>query len=96
MYLDIQKYGIDKFDFQILEKVEIARLKEAEQQFIEQYNPIYNNNNAKGLNIEKQNEYNNQLCYYDDEILTLNALRQQFKKYGIEHPVIESKKYLVL
>ena len=100
MYLDMKRYGLDYFEFEILEKVEITHLKEKEQWFIEILNPTYNKYNAKGLDVKRnkewQKEYNNQLCYYDDEILTLNALRQQFKKYGIENPTIEAKKYLVL
>ena len=93
MYLDIQKYGIDKFSFQILEEVEIAHLKEKEQQFIEKMHPTYNSYNAKGLDVDK---YDNQLCRYNSETLTLNALRKRFKKSGIAHPTIEAKKYLVL
>ena len=50
----------------------------------------------KKYNKEYQKEYQNQLCRYNCETLTLNALRLRFKKLGIEHPVIEAKKYLVL
>ena len=57
MYLDMQKYGVDKFDFQILEEVEESFLKEAEQKFIETLKPTYNQMNAKGLNIEMYKEY---------------------------------------
>ena len=35
MYLDMQKYGLDKFEFEILAEVEENFLKEKEQQFIE-------------------------------------------------------------
>ena len=93
MYLDMQTYGVDEFDFQILEEVEIEQLKEKEQQFIEKMHPTYNSYNAKGLDVDK---YDNQLCRYNSETLTLNALRKRFKKTGIEHPTIEAKKYLVL
>ena len=93
MYLDMQKYGVDEFDFQILKEVEIEQLKEKEQQFIEKMHPTYNSYNAKGLDVDK---YDNQLCRYNSETLTLNALRKRFKKTGIEHPTIEAKKYLVL
>ena len=92
MYLDMQTYGVDEFDFQILEEVEIEQLKEKEQQFIEKMHPTYNSYNAKGLDVDK---YDNQLCRYNSETLTLNALRKRFKKTGIEHPTIEAKKYLV-
>ena len=63
-------------------------------------NPAYNSNNAKGLNIERRKEYkkeyNNQLCFYNGETLTLNALSKRFQRAGIPHPVLEAKKYLVL
>ena len=62
MYLDMKKYGLNNFEFQILAEVEEGKLKEAEQQFIEKLQPTYNNYNAKGWNIERkketQNEYN--------------------------------------
>lgn len=125
MYQDMKKYGVEKFVFEILEEVEIERLKETEQQFIEKMHPTYNNYNAKGLNIERrkeyqksekckkyykeyqkeykksekykksQNKYQNQLCSYNGETITLNALRARFTKAGVEHPVIEAKKYLL-
>ena len=116
MYIDMQKYGLDNFDFQILAEVEEGKLKETEQKFIETLKPTYNSNNAKGLNIERhkdyqkeynkeyqksnkrkeyQKEYKNQLCSYNDEILTLCALSKRFQRAGIPHPTIEAKKYLI-
>ena len=53
MYIDMQKYGVEKFDFQILEEVESEHLKEKEQQFIETLKPTYNSNNANGWDIER-------------------------------------------
>lgn len=151
MYQDMQKYGTDKFVFEILEEAEIEQLKEKEQQFIETLKPTYNSNNANGLDIERckeshrkylksdkgkktqkeyqksdkykeyqkeyqksdkykeyqksdkyketqrkaQNKYDNQLCCYNGEKLTLCALRMRFKRQGIDHPTIEAKKYLL-
>ena len=95
MYLDMQKYGVDKFSFQILEEVEESFLKEREQQFIETLKPAYNNNRANGWDIERYKEYHNQLCSYNGETLTLNALRIRFRRAGIPHPVLEAKKYLI-
>ena len=129
MYLDMQRYGIENFVFEVIEEVEEEKLKEAEQQFIEKLQPAYNNYNAKGLDIERRkknkkeynksdkfkeykkeynksdkgkesnrkacNKYDNQLCSYNGETLTLCALRTRFKKLGIEHPVLEAKKYLL-
>ena len=58
MYQDMRKYGVDKFDFQILEEVEEGKLKEVEQQFIETLKPTYNNINANGWDFERYKKYN--------------------------------------
>ena len=42
-----------------------------------------------------QNKYDNQLCSYNGETLTLCALSTRFRKQGIPHPTIEAKKYLL-
>lgn len=47
LYLDMQKYGVDKFRFQILSPVIPEYLKQVEQEFIEMLQPTYNNRNAK-------------------------------------------------
>lgn len=141
MYLDMKKYGVDKFEFQILEEAEIAHLKEKEQQFIETLKPTYNNRRANGLDIERNKEwhkerynkhkeeileqkkqyyeshkeqikqyreshkeeilkqkkqYNNKLCFFNGKHITLNTLAMRFRRAGVEHPVIEARKYLVL
>ena len=112
MYLDMQKYGLDKFEFEILAEVEENFLKEKEQQFIEMLKPTYNNINAKGLNVERCKEYqkeyeksdkrkkakkkyDNQLCFYNGQTITLNALRNRFWRQGLSNPTQEAKKYLL-
>ena len=138
MYLDMQKYGVDKFEFEILTEVEADSLKETEQQFIELLKPSYNNRRANGWDFERLKEtkkqynksdkgkearnkyrqsdkykesqnkynksdkgketrkqYNNQLCCYNGETLTLNALRKRFRRKGIDNPTTEAKKYLI-
>ena len=125
MYLDMQKYGLDKFVFEILTEVEADSLKELEQQFIETLKPSYNQMNAKGWDIDKckearkkyrqsdkgkesrkkyeksdkgrkaHNKYDNQLCNYNGETLTLNALSKRFQRKGINNPTAEAKKYLI-
>ena len=120
LYLDMKKFGVDKFVFQVIAEVEVEQLKEIEQQFIEALKPTYNNRNANGLDIERykeyqkeyqkeynksdkgkksqrkaSNKYNNQLCFYNGETLTLCALRTRFTRQGIPHPTLEAKKYLV-
>ena len=124
LYLDMMKYGLNKFELQILAEVEAEQLKEKEQEFIETLKPTYNNYNAKGWNIERKKEYhkeyqkeyqkewyksdkgkeshkksqkkyNNQLCCFNGETLTLHALLCRFMRRGIPHPTIEAKKYLL-
>ena len=116
MYMDMQKYGLDKFAFEIIEEVESDKLKEVEQKFIETLKPTYNQMNANGLDVEKykeylkeyhksdkykesrrksNNKYKNQLCFYNGETLTLNALRTRFMRQGITNPTAEAKKYLL-
>ena len=108
MYLDMNRYGVDKFEFQILAEVEADSLKETEQKFIEKLKPTYNDRNANGLDFERykeyqksekhieyQKKYHNQLCYYNGETLTLNALVMRFRKSGITHPTKEAKKYII-
>ena len=100
MYLDMKKYGTDKFEFQVIEEVEPEHLKEAEQQFIETLKPTYNDRNANGWNCDKykecQNKYNNQLCSYNGETITLATLAKRFQRSGITHSAKEARKYLVL
>lgn len=99
LYLDMQKYGFDKFRFQILAPVMPECLKQVEQEFIEILQPTYNNYKAKGLNVERYKEsnkkYQHQLCSYNGEELTLCALHMRFRRAGIEHPNLEAKKYLI-
>lgn len=40
-------------------------------------------------------KYRNQLCFYNGETLTLNALAVRFRKAGIAHPTVEAKKYII-
>ena len=58
LYQDIQKYGVDKFEFQVIEEVEPEKLKEAEQKFIETLKPTYNDRNANGWDFERRKKYN--------------------------------------
>ena len=125
MYLDMQKYGVDKFVFEVIEEVEADSLKVIEQQFIETLKPTYNDRNANGWDIERQKEtqkeyqksnkykeyqkeyqksnkgkeyhkeYYSQLCFYNGETITLNALSIRFLRKGIPHPIIEAKKYII-
>ena len=41
------------------------------------------------------NQYNNQICCFNNEVLTLATLSMRFIKAGISHPTQEAKKYLI-
>ena len=56
LYQDFQKYGVDKFEFQILVQVMPEYLKQAEQEFIDLLHPTYNDRRAKGWDIERYKE----------------------------------------
>lgn len=80
MYLDMKKYGVDSFEFQVITEVEPALLKKAEQQFIEKLQPTYNSNNAKGLDIEKYNEYQKEyhIEYYQQNHKKRNEYQKEY------------------
>lgn len=44
---------------------------------------------------ERWKKYSNRLCSYNGETLTLDALRNRFRRAGVEHPMLEAKKYLI-
>lgn len=136
LYQAFQEYGIDKFEFLIITTAKPEYLKQVEQKFIELLNPVYNQKNAKGLNVEcnKENKkkyynkysqtekykeahrksmkkynqtekgkeyrknynrvYQRQLCLYDGEELTFQALIMRLSRKGIINPTQEAKKYL--
>ena len=54
--------------------------------------------NEKDLDIEmyrkSQKEYDNQLCCYNGEILTLRSLSMRFRRARMPNPDIEAKKYI--
>ena len=56
LYKDMAEFGLDNFKFEVLE--ETADLKKREQYWIDQLKPIYNNNWAKGRDIERYKEAN--------------------------------------
>ena len=82
MYQDMQKYGIDKFVFEVLAEVEIEKLKETEQQFIETLKPTYNNRNAKGIDFERQKETQKK---YQKEYHKIDKFKECQKEYQKEY-----------
>lgn len=74
LYLDMQKYGVDKFRFQILAPVMSEYLRQVEQEFIDMLHPTYNDRRANVLDI---GEYMN---YYQSE-KGKETNRKAVKKY---------------
>ena len=83
LYQDFQKYGIDKFELQILEEVEVDKLKEAEQQFIETLKPTYNSIRAKGFDIERRKKYKKE--YNKSDKCKEYKKSDKYKKYRKEY-----------
>ena len=82
MYIDMQKYGVDKFEFQVIDEVEPEKLKEAEQKFIETLKPTYNQMNANGWDIERRKKYNKE---YMKEYEKTEKCKKYRKKYMKEY-----------
>lgn len=87
LYKDMQKYGVDKFSFEILAEVEVEKLKETEQKFIETLKPTYNNRNANGLDVERKKEYNKEYRQSDKgkEYRKKYNKSEKFKEYQKEY-----------
>ena len=78
MYLDMQKYGTDKFEFQVIAEVEEGSLNEAEQQFIEKLQPTYNRKKANGFDVERRKKYKKE---YDKEYKKSDKRKKYNKEY---------------
>ena len=61
---------------------------------VESYKEYKSEYNKTDKCKKSQKEYYNQLCVYNGETLTLNALSMRFRRMGIDHPTLEAKKYL--
>ena len=61
-----------------------------------EYQKEYQKSDKGKESLRKANKkYQNQLCNYNGETLTLDALSKRFRRRGIDHPTLEAKKYLM-
>ena len=67
---------------------DIERRKESKKEYQKEYEKT-------DKRKEYKKKYQNQLCIYNGETLTLTALSKRFERRGIDHPVLEAKKYLI-
>ena len=61
----------------------------------EQYKEYHKSDKYKKSHRKASNKYNNQLCCYNNEVLTLATLSKRFQRAGIPHTTTEAKKYLI-
>ena len=82
LYLDFQKYGLENFLFEIVEKTD--NLREREQYFIDLLQPTYNSNRANGLDIERKNEYQKEYRQSDEgkDYHKKYSQTEKYKKYN--------------
>ena len=77
--LDIERYNKYKKEYEKSEKRKKAKKEYEKSEKRKKY----------------KEEYNNQLCCYNDETITLTALKTRFSRAGIPHSTIEAKKYII-
>ena len=83
-----------RIDYQI-EYYQQNRDKYKEYQIEYQKSNKYKEYQQSEKRKEYMKEYRNQLCSYNGETITLDALRTRFRRSGIEHPTIEARKYII-
>ena len=98
-----RKENADKIRQQQKEYMKQYRKENADKirQQQKEYMKQYRKENADSIkqyrkeNADSIKQYQNQQCLYENELLSLNALRLRLFKQGIEHPTQEAKKYLI-
>ena len=71
---------------------DIERRKKYNKEYQKEYQKT---EKGKESNKKAHKKYDNQLCFYNGETLTLGALRKRFERKGISNPALEAKKYLL-
>jgi hypothetical protein len=71
-------------------KEEIKQYRESHKEDKKQYNKQYYEEHKK-----ERKQFLSQLCNYNGETLSLNALSTRFQRKGLSNPTAEAKKYLV-
>jgi len=68
--------------------------KEKYLQYQKQYHKQHYEANKEQI-AEYQKQYKSQLCEYNGKTITLHGLECRFRRMGIEHPILEAKKYII-
>ena len=74
--------------------------KGREAEYMKEYRNKYQNEYQKTKKQQEShrkanNKYYNQLCLFNGQTITLNALSSRFRRQGLSNPTIEAKKYLI-
>ena len=96
--LGARKGRVAEYEKERYQKYKDEILEQAKQYYEankEQYKEYHKSDKYKESHRKASNKYNNQLCCYNNEVLTLATLSMRFIKACIPHPVIEAKKYLI-
>lgn len=70
--------------------IDTERSKETLKRCCKEWNKSHRNER-----LAKGKAYNNRVCLYKGETLTLNTLSARFRQQGIPHPTLEAKNYLI-
>ena len=86
-------YNANGFDF---ERQKEYRKSDKYKQYQKEYHKDYQKSDKYKQSQKKAvNKYQNQLCSYNGQTLTLNTLMCRFRSQGIPNPTQEAKKYLI-
>ncbi len=90
--------------------ISIQDLRNEEQKYINSFSNLQNKKRTEGNGLTKKEyskigrdrrfmkllEQKKQLCKYDNQYFTLNALSIKLRKEGVEHPYEIAKKYILI
>ena len=85
----------NKERYQKYRKEILGQVKQYYEANKEQYKEYHKSDKYKESHRKASNKYNNQLCSYNNETMTLCALSKRFERQSIQHPIAEAKKYLI-
>ncbi len=85
-YNNFRAYGID------VERRKASKKAYEQSEKRKAYHKAYEQSEKRKAS---KKAYESQLCSYNGEILTLNALVKRFRKAGMSNPTVEAKKYLI-
>lgn len=89
-----EQYWIDRLE----PGYNVMRAKGPGREYWKEYHKEYSKKYQKdhrAKHLDQRKVYNNRLCLYRGETLTLGALSSRLHKQGITHPCKEAKKYLI-